>query len=143
MSDFNLSDGEFTDFSALSDEQWRQRLEPDSYQVLRHAATERPYSHEYTDAETEGVYVCRGCGTELFRSTEKFHSHCGWPSFFDPADSDAVIEKVDDSLGVRRTEVLCATCGGHLGHVFSGEGYETPTDLRYCINGLALELREE
>jgi len=143
MNDFNLSDGEFTDFSALSDEQWRQRLEPDTYQVLRHAATERPFSHEYTDAETEGVYVCRGRGTELFRSTETFHSHCGWPSFSDPADSDAVIEKVADSLGVRRTEVLCATCGGHLGHVFSGEGYETPTDLRYCINGLALELREK
>jgi peptide-methionine (R)-S-oxide reductase len=143
MSDFNLSDQEFTDFSALTDEQWRQRLEPDSYQVLRHAATERPYSHEYTDAETEGVYVCRGCGTELFRSTEKFHSHCGWPSFFDPADSDAVIEKVDDTLGMRRTEVLCATCGGHLGHVFAGEGYETPPDQRYCINGLALELLEK
>lgn len=141
MSDFGLDDSSFTDFSALSDDQWRERLSPDSYQVLRHAATERPYSSGYTDDETEGVYVCRGCGTELFRSAEKFHSHCGWPSFFDPKDSDAVVEKVDDSLGMRRTEVLCATCGGHLGHVFSGEGYDTPTDLRYCINGLALELR--
>ncbi|HIW91107.1 MAG TPA: peptide-methionine (R)-S-oxide reductase MsrB [Candidatus Corynebacterium avicola] len=131
------------DFSALSDDQWRERLNPDAYQVLRNAATERPFTSEYTDLETEGVYHCRGCGTELFRSTEKFHSHCGWPSFFDPADSDAVTTRVDDSLGTRRTEVLCATCGGHLGHVFAGEGYDTPTDLRYCINGIALELREK
>ena len=131
--------GPIEDFSTLTDEQWRERLDPNSYQVLRHAATERPFSHPYNDDDTEAVYVCRGCGAELFRSTEKFHSHCGWPSFFDPADSDAVIERVDDSLGTRRTEVLCANCGGHLGHVFAGEGYDTPTDLRYCINGLALQ----
>lgn len=131
--------GPIEDFSSLTDEQWRERLDPNSYQVLRHAATERPFSHPYNDDDTEAVYVCRGCGAELFRSTEKFHSHCGWPSFFDPADSDAVIERVDDSLGTRRTEVLCANCGGHLGHVFAGEGYDTPTDLRYCINGLALQ----
>lgn len=131
--------GPIEDFSTLTDEQWRERLDPNSYQVLRNAATERPFSHPYNDDDTEAVYVCRGCGAELFRSTEKFHSHCGWPSFFDPADSDAVIERVDDSLGTRRTEVLCANCGGHLGHVFAGEGYDTPTDLRYCINGLALQ----
>lgn len=131
-----------TDFRSLSEEQWRERLDPDAYQVLRQAATERPFSHDYTTAHTEGVFLCRGCGAELFRSTEKFDSHCGWPSFFDPADSDAVITRVDTSMGTERTEVLCATCGGHLGHVFAGEGYETPTDLRYCINGLALELRE-
>lgn len=132
-----------TDFRSLSEEQWRERLSPDSFQVLRHAATERPFSHDYATSTTEGVYVCRGCGAELFRSTEKFDSHCGWPSFFDPADSEAVVTTVDDSLGMQRTEVRCATCGGHLGHVFAGEGYETPTDLRYCINGLALELRED
>lgn len=130
------------DFSSLTDAQWRERLSPDEFQVLRNSATERPYTSEYTDAETEGVYLCRGCGAELFRSTEKFHSHCGWPSFFDPADSDAVETRIDDSLGARRTEVVCATCGGHLGHVFEGEGYDTPTDLRYCINGIALRLQE-
>ena len=87
------------------------------------------------------MYACKGCGAELFRSTEKFHSHCGWPSFFDPKDSEAVITRVDDSLGMRRIEVLCAQCEGHLGHVFEGEGYPTPTDLRYCINSIALTLQ--
>ena len=143
MTDHTPEVNPIEDFSALSDEQWREHLAPDTYQVLRNAATERPFTSSYTDLETEGVYHCRGCGTELFRSTEKFHSHCGWPSFFDPADTDAVITRADDSLGTRRTEVLCATCGGHLGHVFAGEGYDTPTDLRYCINGIALELREK
>ena len=143
MTDHTPEVNPIEDLSALSDEQWRERLAPDTYQVLRNAATERPFTSSYTDLETEGVYHCRGCGTELFRSTEKFHSHCGWPSFFDPADTDAVITRADDSLGTRRTEVLCATCGGHLGHVFAGEGYDTPTDLRYCINGIALELREK
>ena len=142
MNDNNPDVRPIEDFSALSDAEWKQRLSHDEFQVLRNSATERPFTSAYTDLETEGVYVCRGCGTELFRSTEKFHSHCGWPSFFDPADSEAVITRVDDSLGTRRTEVLCATCGGHLGHVFAGEGYDTPTDLRYCINGVALELKE-
>ena len=94
--------------------------------MLRQAGTERPFAGEYTDTNTEGVYQCRACGAELFRSTEKFESHCGWPSFFDPADSDAVILQPDDSLGMRRVEVLCANCHSHLGHVFEGEGYPTP-----------------
>lgn len=129
------------DFRKLTDEQWRERLTPEEFAVLRRAGTEAPFKGEYTDTEAEGVYACKGCGAELFRSTEKFHSHCGWPSFFDPKDSDAVITRVDDSLGMRRIEVLCAQCEGHLGHVFEGEGYPTPTDLRYCINSIALTLQ--
>jgi len=124
----------------LTDDEWRKRLNAEEYQVLRKAGTERAFTGEYTDTKTEGVYQCRGCGTELFRSTEKFESHCGWPSFFDPADSDAVILRTDDTLGMRRVEVICANCHGHLGHVFSGEGYPTPTDQRYCINSISLKL---
>ena len=123
-----------------SDEEWRKELSKAEYQVLRKGGTEAAYKGEYTDTETEGVYRCRACGTELFRSTEKFHSHCGWPSFFDPADSDAVELITDRSLGMVRTEVRCAKCGSHLGHVFEGEGYATPTDQRYCINSISLTL---
>ncbi|MPY77495.1 MAG: peptide-methionine (R)-S-oxide reductase MsrB [Actinophytocola sp.] len=125
-----------------SDQEWREELSPDEYSVLRQAGTERPFTGKYTDTTTVGVYSCRGCGTELFTSETKFESHCGWPSFYDPADSDAVITRDDNSLpGRPRTEVLCATCHGHLGHVFEGEGYGTPTDQRYCINSVALTLR--
>ena len=123
-----------------SDEEWRAELTPEEFHVLRQAGTEAPYKGEYTDTETEGVYRCRACGTELFRSSEKFHSHCGWPSFYDPADSKAVELITDNSHGMVRTEVRCATCGSHLGHVFSGEGYPTPTDQRYCINSVSLTL---
>ncbi|MEU7629325.1 peptide-methionine (R)-S-oxide reductase MsrB [Nocardia sp. NPDC049220] len=124
----------------LTPQEWRSKLNADEYAVLRDAATERPFTGEYTDTKTEGVYTCRACGAELFRSTEKFDSHCGWPSFFDPAESDAVILRSDDALGMRRVEVLCANCHSHLGHVFEGEGYNTPTDKRYCINSIALRL---
>ncbi|MEX3529119.1 peptide-methionine (R)-S-oxide reductase MsrB [Corynebacterium xerosis] len=127
----------------LTDEQWRARLSPEEFRVLRMAGTEAPFVGEYTDTETEGVYSCRACGAELFRSSEKFHSHCGWPSFFSPLAGDAVIERVDDSLGMRRTEILCARCESHLGHVFTGEGYPTPTDQRYCINSICLTLEEK
>ncbi len=132
-----------TDFKLISDDQWRERLSAEEYRVLRQAGTEAPHVGEYTDTTTEGVYSCKGCGEELFRSTEKFDSHCGWPSFFSPKDSDRVIEREDHSLGMTRTEVLCASCGSHLGHVFSGEGYSTPTDLRYCINSICLTLEEK
>ena len=123
-----------------SDDEWREELSPEEYRVLRQAGTEPAYKGEYTDTETEGIYRCRACGTELFRSTEKFHSHCGWPSFYDPADSDAVELIQDRSMGMVRTEVRCANCGSHLGHVFAGEGYATPTDQRYCINSISLTL---
>ncbi|MFD6896449.1 peptide-methionine (R)-S-oxide reductase MsrB [Rhodococcus sp. NPDC060086] len=123
-----------------SDDEWRAKLSPEEYAVLRQAGTERPFTGEYTDIETDGVYECRACGAELFRSSEKFPSHCGWPSFFDPAESEAVILRTDDSLGMRRVEVLCASCHSHMGHVFEGEGYPTPTDQRYCINSISLRL---
>ena len=124
-----------------TDAEWRAQLDPQEYQVLRQAGTERPFTGEYEDTTTEGVYACRGCGAELFTSTEKFASHCGWPSFYDPKQSDAVELIEDNTLGMRRTEVRCASCGSHLGHVFEGEGYPTPTDQRYCINSISLTLR--
>ncbi|WP_374771905.1 peptide-methionine (R)-S-oxide reductase MsrB [Streptomyces sp. NBC_01310] len=122
------------------DEQWRAELTPAEYQVLRRAATERPFTGEYTDTKTKGVYACRACGAELFTSAEKFDSRCGWPSFFDPKDSDAVELAEDHSYGTVQTEVRCARCGSHLGHVFEGEGFATPTDQRYCINSISLSL---
>ena len=129
-----------TDFQLFTDAQWRQRLSSEEYRVLRQAGTEAPHVGAYVDTKTQGVYSCRACGAELFRSTEKFDSHCGWPSFFSPLAGDRVIEREDRSHGMVRTEVVCANCGSHLGHVFAGEGYDTPTDLRYCINSISLRL---
>ncbi|MFD0854729.1 peptide-methionine (R)-S-oxide reductase MsrB [Actinomadura adrarensis] len=123
-----------------TEEEWREQLSPEEYQVLREAGTERPFTGEYTDTETIGVYRCRACGTELFRSETKFHSNCGWPSFYEPSKSDAVVLIEDRSLGMVRTEVRCATCDSHLGHVFEGEGFPTPTDKRFCINSISLTL---
>ena len=128
---------------AKTDEQWRAELTPAEYAVLRQAGTERPYTGEYTDNHRVGVYACRACGAELFRSGEKFDSHCGWPSFFSPLAGDRIIERADVSMGMCRVEVLCANCHSHLGHVFEGEGYQTPTDLRYCINSISLRFTEE
>jgi peptide-methionine (R)-S-oxide reductase len=127
-------------FLQVTDDEWRQRLTPQEFEVLRRAGTERQFTGEYTDTKTQGIYQCRACGAELFRSTEKFESHCGWPSFFDPKNSNAVFLRQDHSLGMTRTEVLCGSCHSHLGHVFSGEGYPTPTDKRYCINSISLRL---
>jgi peptide-methionine (R)-S-oxide reductase len=126
-----------------SDEQWRQQLSAEEYAVLRQAGTERAFTGEYTDTKTIGVYACRACGAELFRSATKFESHCGWPSFFSPLAGDSVILREDRSFGSVRTEVLCATCHSHLGHVFEGEGFDTPTDQRYCINSISLTLRPD
>jgi len=126
-----------------SDEQWRAELSPEEYRVLREAGTEAPFIGEYTDTESNGIYACRACGAELFRSDAKFHSGCGWPSFFTPLAAETVTEIKDMSHGMVRTEIRCAACDSHLGHVFEGEGYKTPTDLRYCINSISMTLIEE
>ena len=123
-----------------SDAEWAELLTPQEFQVLRRAGTEPPGVGEYTDTTTEGVYSCRACGAELFRSDTKFPSHCGWPSFYAPLAGDAVEYVEDRTLGMRRVEVRCAACGSPLGHVFEGEGYDTPTDQRYCINSISLRL---
>jgi peptide-methionine (R)-S-oxide reductase len=133
------SDGQERTYpKAKSDEEWRRTLTPQEYQVLRLAGTERAFTGEYTDTKDVGVYSCRACGTELFRSEQKFDSHCGWPSFYSALAGDRVEEITDRSMGMTRTEVRCAACGSHLGHVFAGEGYDTPTDLRYCINSISM-----
>ncbi|MFF1873412.1 peptide-methionine (R)-S-oxide reductase MsrB [Kitasatospora herbaricolor] len=124
-----------------TDAEWREQLSPAEYHVLREAGTERPFVGEYTDTKTVGVYGCRACGAELFSSETKFDSHCGWPSYYAPLAENRVQYIEDTTLGMRRVEVRCAACGGHLGHVFEGEGYETPTDQRYCINSISLTLK--
>ena len=126
--------------SSINEEELRAKLDPLSYAVLREGATERPFTGEYTDTETNGIYACRACGAELFRSDAKFHSGCGWPSFFTPLAAETVTEIKDMSHGMVRTEIRCAACDSHLGHVFEGDGYKTPTDLRYCINSISMTL---
>ena len=128
-----------------TDEQWRAELSPEEYAVLRQAGTERAFTGEYTDTETQGTYVCRACQADLFTSDTKFHSGCGWPSFYQPLTNDAgeaTVEYLEDnSHGMKRVEVRCANCGSHLGHVFP-DGYGTPTGDRYCINSISLKLNE-
>ena len=122
-----------------TDDEWRAELSPEEFDVLRRAGTERPFSSPFETDTTEAVYSCRACGSELFRSDTKFDAHCGWPAFYQPLAEDRVEYIADPSIpGRPRTEVRCANCGSHLGHVFEGEGFDTPTDQRYCINGIAL-----
>lgn len=125
----------------MEETEWKKKLTPEQYRILRKAGTERPFGEVYNTFKKQGIgkYVCAGCDTELFSSNEKFDSKCGWPSFYDPSKAKNVKTSVDYLLGYPRTEVLCAVCDGHLGHVFTGEGFDTPTDKRYCINGTILK----
>jgi len=124
-----------------TDEEWKKLLTPEQYRILREAGTERAYGQVYDEFKHQGggTYHCAGCGAELFSSKEKFDSKCGWPSFYDPSKAKNVKTSVDHLLGYPRTEVRCAVCDGHLGHVFEGEGFATPTDKRFCINGTVLK----
>lgn len=124
-----------------TDTEWKRELTPDQYRILRQAGTEQPNGAVYEEFKKQGggTYYCAGCDAELFSSKEKFDSGCGWPSFYDPANAKNVKTSVDHKMGYPRTEVRCAICDGHLGHVFTGEGFDTPTDQRYCINGTVLK----
>jgi peptide-methionine (R)-S-oxide reductase len=120
-----------------TDQQWRDELAPEEYAVLRQAGTERPFTGPLLEEHRTGIYSCRACGNELFRSDTKFESHCGWPSFYDPSNSDAVETIEDRKHGMVRVEVRCKRCGSHLGHVFP-DAPQTPTGDRYCMNSVSL-----
>ena len=124
-----------------TDEEWKKTLTPEQYRILRKAGTERANGEVYKEFKKQGAgtYYCAGCDAELFSSKEKFDARCGWPSFYDPSKAKNIKTSVDYLLGYPRTEVKCAVCDGHLGHVFEGEGFDTPTDKRYCINGTVLK----
>ncbi|KAJ5081666.1 hypothetical protein NUU61_009930 [Penicillium alfredii] len=126
-----------------SDDQWRAVLSPDQFRILREKGTERAGTGEYdSHYPSEGVYNCAGCDTPLYKASHKFKSGCGWPAYFDSIPG-AVTRHVDNTFGMKRTEIVCSNCGGHLGHVFEGEGYPTPTDERHCVNSISLRFTED
>ena len=138
----NKSNGKKTDFPfQLSDEEWRAKLTPEEYAILREEGTERSCTSPLNNVEGQGVFNCKGCGSQLFSTEAKYESHSGWPSFFAPAHDNAIGSSTDYKIGYPRTEVHCANCGSHLGHVF--EDGPPPTGLRYCINGLALDFVQQ
>jgi len=125
-----------------SESDWRAILSPKQFKILREKGTEMSGTGEYNKFSEQGIYNCAGCGTPLYKSTTKFDSGCGWPAFFD-AIPGAVTRNVDRTLGVERIEIVCTACGGHLGHVFKGEGFDTPTDERHCVNSVSLKFHDE
>ena len=124
-----------------SEEEWQKQLTPEQYRVLREKGTERPFTSAFEEKWDGGTYVCAACGNELFSSESKFDAGCGWPSFYEALDSTKVVTKVDSSFGMRRVEIMCARCGGHLGHVF--DDGPKPTGLRYCVNGTSLDFHKK
>ncbi|PVU98597.1 hypothetical protein BB559_001426 [Furculomyces boomerangus] len=128
--------------TAKTVDQWRAILSPMQFKVLREKGTEPPFVGAYTDKFDDGIYTCAGCDAPLYKSTTKFKTGCGWPSFFE-AIPGSIIRKTDTSLGMKRIEILCAKCEGHLGHVFEGEGYKVPTDERHCVNSISLKFKAE
>jgi len=142
QSKSNMSDNKLEYPVNKTDEEWKQLLGDFSYSILREKATERPFSSEYEKFWEPGIYVCKGCGSELFTSDTKFDAGCGWPSFYQSIDKKNVKEILDLSHGMTRVEVVCSNCGGHLGHVFN-DGYNQPTGLRYCINGASLGFKKK
>ncbi|KAF9531715.1 peptide methionine sulfoxide reductase msrB [Crepidotus variabilis] len=125
-----------------SEAEWQAVLSPEQFRVLREKGTERPGTGEYNKHKESGVYTCAGCDTPLYTSTTKFDSGCGWPAFFD-AIPGAVSRHEDNSMGTKRIEITCTACGGHLGHVFKGEGFPTPTDERHCVNSVSLSFKDQ
>lgn len=126
----------------MSNDPYRESLSDVEFHVLRQGGTERPYTGEYWDNKQAGVYTCRACGAKLFESESQFDARCGWPSFYQPSEDANVTYVTDTSLGMERTEVRCGSCQSHLGHVFEGEGFETPTDLRYCVNSISMRFED-
>ncbi|KAF2755726.1 SelR-domain-containing protein [Pseudovirgaria hyperparasitica] len=126
-----------------TDDEWRAVLSPEQFRVLRKQGTEAPFTGKYDKHQpTSGAYTCAGCNAELYKASHKFKSGCGWPAFFD-AVPGAVTRHTDRTLGMERTEIVCSNCGGHLGHVFKGEGYATPTDERHCVNSVSINFGDE
>lgn len=125
-----------------TDKDWRTILTPEQFAILREKHTEAPFSGEYDGLYADGVYACAACGQVLFDSTTKFGARCGWPSFYDARPGSVAFHE-DTSLGMHRVEVTCSNCGGHLGHIFEGEGFDTPTNKRYCINSLSLKFKPQ
>ena len=140
-TDATQSSGQAMEKTTKTEEEWKKLLTPEQFRVTRKAGTEPPFGGAYKEFkhQGEGTYTCVCCGNVLFTSKQKFDSGCGWPSFYDPATATGVKERADVSLGMRRVEILCSKCDAHLGHVFEGEGFATPTDKRYCINAVALK----
>lgn len=145
----NLSEPDSTNHNGVNmdnkvvktDEEWKKELTPEEYRILREKGTERAFTGKYWDHHEIGTYICAACGTELFESNTKFDSGCGWPSYFEPIDSSRIIYNDDSSFGMKRTEVICAKCDGHLGHVF--DDGPPPTGLRYCINSGSMKFIEK